>query len=107
MRSGVTDICQVATTSLIQTIIGFYVSNFELFAQLLKDLDQPVNEWPAKLSNSLLEASNNFDPASLSEPNARQVLGISDDAHQAISVKSLDVKASKYHRLGLLMWVCG
>lgn len=103
MRSEVTDICQVATTSLIQTIVDFHVSNLERLAQLLKDLDQPVNGWRAQLSEFLLNASNNFDPTSLSEPNARKVLGISDDTHQAILVKNLGVEASKYHRLGLLM----
>ena len=103
VRIGVTDICQVATTSLIQTITDFYVSNFERLAPLLKDLDQTVNEWPALLSESLLQASNNFDPTSLSERNARQVLGISDDIRQAMLVKSLGVEASKYHRRRLLM----
>ena len=103
MRSAVTDICQVSTTSLIQTLVDFYVSNLERLAPLLKDLNQPVNEWRAQLSEFLLEASNNFDPTSLSEPNARQVLGISDDTYQALLFKSLDVDASKYHRLSLLM----
>lgn len=103
MKSGVTDICQVATTSLIQTITDFHVSNLERLAQPLKDLDQSVNEWRAQLSKFLLEASNNFDPTSLSEPNARQVLGISDDTLQAVLAQSPDVEASKYHRLGSLM----
>ena len=101
MRSEVTDICQVATTSLIQTIADFHVSNVERLAQPLKDLDQPVNEWRAQLSEFLLKASNNFDPTSLSEQNARQVLGISDDTYQALLVKGVDVKAGKYHIIGL------
>ena len=103
MRGGVTDICQVSTTSLIQTLVDFYVSNLERLDPLLKDLDQPVNEWRAQLSEFLVEASNKLDPTSLSEANARQVLGISDDTHQAILFKSLDLNASKYHRLGLLI----
>ena len=103
VRSEVTDICQVATTSLIQTVIGFHISNLESLAQPLKDLDEPVNEWRAQLSAFLLEASNNFDPTSLNEQNAAQVLGISDDTYQALSVKDLDVEAGKYHIIGFLV----
>ena len=96
MRSEVTDICQVATTSLIQIIIDFHISNLEHLPQPLKDLDRPVNEWRAQLSEFLSEASNNFDPTSLSEPNAMKALGISDDTQQTMLVKSLGAKAGEY-----------